>query len=403
MSPEQKSGGQIPVAEANHKRWVILGVVYLCMLSLAITLQSVPPVLSLLLIELELSHVQGGLLMSLFALPGIVISIPVGLLADRYSQKAIGLTSLSLMIIGTVVFVSGNSMTVLGLGRVISGLGAMTLGVMLPQLLAQWFARREVGMVMGIFSTAMPLGTILSLNFLSLLAENLSWRVSIWISAGLPLVTLVVFALLFAPAPGRSRPASRTGGIWQDVKSMERPVWTLGVAWLLFNAAVISLFTFTPDLLTDNGFSLARAGFLTSAVMWPALLVSPIIGYMMDRIGYKRLIVILGGLWLAVFIVLVPFSTSWILVLMLLIGVAQTLVPAPIFALLPEVTRPESIGLGFGVVATCLNIGIVLGPSLAGIIRDVTGSYQTSYTVLAGLALLVSATMLTLRRRSSPG
>jgi MFS family permease len=166
------------------------------MLSLAITLQSVPPVLSLILTELQLSHAQGGLLMSLFALPGIVISIPVGILADRYSQKIIGLASLSLMLIGVAVFASGDSMAILGLGRVISGIGAMTLGVVVPQLLAQWFMGREMGTAMGIFSTAMPVGTILSLNFLSLAAGNLGWRASIWISAGLPLLTLIVFALL---------------------------------------------------------------------------------------------------------------------------------------------------------------------------------------------------------------
>jgi MFS family permease len=278
MVPEQKSGRQILVAEVNYQRWVILGVVYLCMLSLAITLQSVPPVLSLILAELEFSHFQGGLLMSLFALPGIVVSIPAGLLADRYSQKAIGLTSLGLMIIGTAIFASGNSMAGLGLGRVISGLGAMTLGVLVTQLLAQWFAKREIGTAMGIFSTAMPLGTILSLNFLSLAAENLGWRLSIWITAGLPLVTLVIFALLFAPAPERSKPASRPEGVWQDIKSAKRPVWKIGITWLLFNAAVISLFTFTPDLLRVSGFSLALAGFLTSALLWPALVVRQTIG-----------------------------------------------------------------------------------------------------------------------------
>ncbi len=60
----------------TKRHWVILGVVYLCILAFAITLQSVPPVLSLSMAELQLSHTQGGLIMSLFALPGIVISIP---------------------------------------------------------------------------------------------------------------------------------------------------------------------------------------------------------------------------------------------------------------------------------------------------------------------------------------
>jgi len=340
--------------------------------------------------------------MSLFALPGIIISIPAGMLADRYSQKAIGLISLGLMIIGAAVFASGNNMVGLGLGRVISGIGAMTLGVLLPQLLAQWFSERELGTAMGIFTTAMPLGTILSLNFLSLAAESFGWRSSVWLSAGVPLLAVVVFALLFAAAPERSKPAPHLEGFWQDIRSAEISVWKIGIAWLLFNAAVMSLFTFTPDLLKSGGFSVVQAGFLTSAVMWPSLVVSPTIGYLMDRIGYKRLITIIGGLCLAILIVLVPGGTSWILGLMLLIGIAQTMVPAPIFSILPEATRPERLGLGYGIVATCLNIGIVVGPSLTGLFRDLTGSYQTSYALLSGLALLVSVTMLTLKQQSTP-
>jgi hypothetical protein len=55
------------------RRWVILGLATLCGLAFAITMQSVPPILSLVMAEFKLSYAQGGLLMSPFALPGIVI------------------------------------------------------------------------------------------------------------------------------------------------------------------------------------------------------------------------------------------------------------------------------------------------------------------------------------------
>jgi MFS family permease len=133
-----------------------------------------------------------------------------------------------------------------------------------------------------------------------------------------------------------------------------------------------------------------------------AIDICPGIGYLMDRVGHKRLIIGLGGLLLAVLMVLVPGGLDWILVLMLLIGIAQTMVPAPIFALLPEVTRPARLGQSYGVLATCLNIGIAFGPSVTGFIRDLTGSHQVSYALMSGLALLVSVTMLTLRQREQP-
>jgi predicted MFS family arabinose efflux permease len=382
------------------RRWVILGVAYLCSLAFAITMQSVPPILSLVMAEFKLSYAQGGLLMSFFALPGIVISIPAGMLADRYGQKTIGIISFAFVIAGTAIFASGSSLTMLALGRVVSGVGAITLVVLAPQLLAQWFAGREMGIAMGVLNTAMSLGTILSLNFLSMLGENLGWRASAWLSAAVPLIALVIFIFLFASAPGTSqRIRSKGESFLQGIRLTGISIWIIGIAWMLFNAAVISLFTFTPDFLQGSGLSIASAGLVTSAVMWPALLLSPIVGYVIDKIDRKRSIIAIGGLALSILIVMIPTATSWILALMLLVGVAQTLVPAPIFALPTEVTSPERSGLGFGIISTCLNLGIVAGPVAVGVIRDVTGSYQASYALMAGFAFLIILAMISLRWR----
>ena len=158
-----------------RRRWVILGVAFLCMMTYVITLQAVPPVLSLVMAELKLSHAQGGLLMSLYAVPGLIVSIPAGMLADRYGQRVICLVSFSLAIAGTAIVAMGNSLPILILGRLVTGVGAMTLMVLGPQLLGEWFRGREMGMAMGVFNTGFPLGTILSLNFLAMAGENLGW------------------------------------------------------------------------------------------------------------------------------------------------------------------------------------------------------------------------------------
>lgn len=203
----------------TKQRWLILGVVYLCMLAFAMTLQSVPPVLSLVVADLGLSHAQAGLLMSFFALPGIIISIPAGMLADRYSQKLIGLVSLALMIGGIALTASGNSLLILALGRVIAGIGGMTLAVMLPQLVAQWFAGHEMGTAMGIFNTGMPLGTIISLNLLSALGVSQGWRASIWVAAGVSLLAMVVLGLFFKSAPREETAAPRERvNLWRDIR-----------------------------------------------------------------------------------------------------------------------------------------------------------------------------------------
>ena len=273
----------------SGRRWVILGVMYLCTLAFAFAMQSLPPVLTLIMGELELSHAQAGSLMSFFALPGIIVSIPMGLLSDRYNPKAIGAISLVLTIAGIALFASGDAFPVMALGRFVSGAGAITLVIVAPQLLAQWFVGREIGIAMGVFNTAMPLGSVLSLNFLSVLGGRLGWRASVWFSAGVALLALVVFLLFFAPAPKKGKPLSGPPEpLLEGLRLTGSSIWLVGAAWMLYNAATISMYTFTPGLLKANGFSIASAGFYTSLFLWPSLFLGPFVGGLFLSCQYQN-------------------------------------------------------------------------------------------------------------------
>jgi len=37
-------------------------------------------------------------------------------------------------------------------------------------------------------------------------------------------------------------------------------------------------------------------------------------------------------------------------------------------------SKPENLGLGFGIISTCMGVGITFGPYLTGLFRDITGS-----------------------------
>jgi len=179
-------------------------------------------------------------------------------------------------------------------------------------------------------------------------------------------------------------------------------VWLIGAVWGFFNAAAISFFTFTPDLLEGAGFSISSAGFFTSLAMLPCIPLSPILGLAIDKIDRKPTIIMIGALFMAIFIVLTPTNTGWILVLvfMLLFGISQTLIPTPTFALLPEVCDAKRVGLAFGIMYTAQNVGVVIGPAAAGMITDVTGTYYGAYILMAGLALLIIPMVVLLRLKS---
>ncbi|MFZ3063113.1 MAG: MFS transporter, partial [Actinomycetota bacterium] len=370
------------------RRWSALALGYLCALSFAFVFQSIPPVLSLIIKDLGISHAQAGALMSLFALPGIAISIPGGLLADFFGEKRTGLLALVLMILGVVLVASGKSFAILGLGRIVSGVGALTLSIVAARLISSWFAGRELGLAMGIFNTAVPLATIVSLNVFGILGKGFGWQIPILLTAGFGLVCLVIFFIFYKPA-SQSR-ARGDFSFFSSLAKLGSSIWIVGLVWMWFNAAAISFVTFGSDFFMSKNYSISVAGLLTSFLMWGAVFLSPLIGYLIDRFGGKRLLIGAGGILMAVALYLIPGVSTLLFLLLItlaILAVATAMVPVSVFSLPPDIVSSDNLGFGFGVLSTLLNVGVVVGPYVVGLARDKTGSYLLGFGLMSIFAL----------------
>lgn len=367
-------------------------------MSYTLVLQSIPPVLSLIIDELGLSYHQAGVLMSLFALPGILVSLPAGMLADRYGVKRVGIASLLFTIAGTIMVAIGQTFISLTAGRVIAGTGAISLIVIAPQGIVQWFRNRELGVAMGIYNTALPVGVIVSLNALPPLASQWGWRSGTWAAAALTAIALLIFCLGF-----RERRAEKQETTF-SVPKLGREHVLIGLvalSWALFNTCIVSLNTFAPDFMVGRGLSLQSAGFYTSLFVVGPLCLSPLVGYAVDRIGYPEAFMAAGGLGMAILLPLIPAGIDYLALLMLAVGIWAALVPAPAYYLTADIARHERLGFGFGVLSMLNNAGVFVGPQLVGLSRDVSGSYTAGFGLMALFAVLsaVVAVMLWAKRR----
>jgi MFS family permease len=372
------------------------------MLAFVIVFQSIPPVLSLIIHELGISHSEAGLLMGLFALPGIFLAIPGGLLSDYYGGKRIGAISLGLMFVGTAVSTLSPGFYLLAAGRLIAGIGALTFVVVAPQILSQWFFKNELGLAMGIFNTAVPLGTIIVFNTFGRLGTMLSWRLLIFITMIFSLAALFIFLLLFRSPPVTEN-SVKSDKLLTNPFKIGIDIWLVGGAWMWFNAGIISFMTFAPDYFVLRGYDIGYAGFLASIVMFGSLVLSPIIGYLTHRFGGKEIFIASGGILLTIILLLIPMSGLSIIPLMIFLGIAAALIPAPIFSLPPDILPPAKLGLGFGIITTLVNVGIMLGPYFVGLVTDITGEYEASFLLMAVLTFLTSPFILILRiKRKSP-
>ena len=384
-------------------RWVILILTYICLLTYGFTLQSVPPILPLIIEAQRLTHAEAGLLMSLFSVPGILLGILAGSLSDRLGAFKIGVFSFILVIIGGLTFATSNVFLLAGLGRIIAGIGAITLVIISLQTLSRWFTGREIGTVMGIFNTSYPVSIILPLLTFGILGENFGWRMPILITIVTCTLGLIAFLILYKPPPNLPQEIAfekEEGRINlpSNLFTIGLPIWLVGVCWMLFNASLISFLTFAPDFLVSMGHSISYAGFLTSLIMWGTLPMSLIIGRMVDRIGNNELFIAIAGILFAGSIYFVSRSTEFLFP-MICVTFAAAIAPVPIMAFPSKLVKPKDLGLGFGIITALNSTGMVFGPYIAGLIRDITGSYEMSLTFMSMMAMLLTIFALLLRAK----
>ena len=368
-------------------RWVILVIVYLSILAFTLIFQSIPPILPFILSELHLTYAQSGLLMSLFALPGIFVSLLGGFLADRYGMRPLGTGCFLLMIGGTLLVGLGMNLQILGLGRIIAGIGGLTLSVFLPKLISQWFKERELGLAMGIFNTGVPLGSVICFGLLGKMGSLWGWRVPILLTGIYLFITFILFLSFYRLPSSHEMGEDKPLSILKSLKEMGWPIWWVGFSWLWFNAAFVSFATFAPNLFLQKDYTIEQSGLLIGIPLLGSLLFSAPIGYLVDRFKHQEWFIGMGAIALAILALFFNFSSSFLL-LVILMGIFSAMIPAPIYSLPPEMLKIENVGLGFGVISTCSSIGLFVAPYLAGKAKDLTGSYSWSFILISLFSFL---------------
>jgi len=145
------------------------------------------------------------------------------------------------------------------------------------------------------------------------------------------------------------------------------------------------------------GYGVIFAGFLAGIFMVGSLFLSPVVGYLVDRIGREEFFIAGGSLLLAILFLLVPAMIVGPLPMVLSIGIAAAFIPVPVYSLVPRLLPANRTGMGYGVISTCLNVGGLLGPFLVGMSYDKSGSYTNGFRLMAAFTLTTVAVAVRLR------
>jgi len=373
-------------------RWVALALVFLTRTSMGFQFQSVASVAPLMIADLGLSYTQFGWVFGLYMLPGAFFALPGGVLGQRFGERRMVLAGLALMVAGGALTAGAGGFRTAVAGRVVSGVGAVVMNILLAKMVADWFAGKELSTAMAVMLTSWPVGLGLAAATLGGVAAGASWRAAVVVTALAAGVGLLLM-LLYRDAPGVAAGTARAALGGRDLGLSV----SAGFAWGCFNASLVTIVAFGPGLLLARGTPLADAGRVVSLAIWVTMLSVPLGGLITDKLGRPTLLIVTGSLVAAGTVLLIPVLAHAGLAFCL-VGLAIGAPPGGLMALLPRALPPERLATGFGVFYTIFYVMMAATQPAAGLVRDVVGD-PAAPIVFAAAVMAATVVGLAIFRR----
>ncbi|MCS6849942.1 MAG: MFS transporter [Gemmataceae bacterium] len=344
--------------------------------------------------DLGLNDAERGLLVAVPLLGGAVLRPVLGALTDRIgarrtAQLGMGLTLVPLWL----GWQWADRFTALLVTGLLLGVAGASFAVALP-LASRWYPPRFQGLALGIAGAGNS-GTALAVFFAPRLAAALGWR-AVFGLALLPLVlTLLVFTLFARESPCQPPPKP-----WRAyaVVLRQADTWWFCLFYAVTFGGFVGLASFLNSYFRlEHDLDLIAAGTFATICVLAGSFLRPIGGYLADRLGGVRLLVVLYLGLAAVMLGLsgappLTSSAGLLLVAMALLGLGN----GAVFQLVPQ-RFPQEIGVVTGIVGAAGGLGGFVLPNLLGGWRYVSGSFAGGFTAVAIVAL---AAALALRRVS---
>jgi MFS transporter, OFA family, oxalate/formate antiporter len=339
---------------------------------------------------------------------GGLIAFFIGAASDRYGPRRILTTSAvlvgALFALASRVDALWQLYAVLG---VLLGIAMSSVYLVPTTTVSRWFVDRR-GLALGILLAGLNLAFVTGPRLSAFLIERVGWRSTYLVLGALVWILAIPGSMLtrFPPAatgadaaPDRSVAA---GGSTIREALADRRLWLLVTAWMLlgFNQMMISIHL--VSYVKDQGVTLERAALALTILGTGTIAGRILIGMAADRVGTKptfwfcltlqvvTLVAIIAGPALSV----LDFLLFWLG--LSAAGTDTTLVKGAV-----ETFGVRAIGAVMGVLSLGWRCGAALGPTVAGFIYDVTGTYVLAFSMAAaGLAL--SSAFFTLGTSAPP-
>lgn len=348
--------------------------------------------------DLQLTPAQKGMMVATPILSGALLRLVMGVLVDHLKPKMAGLIG-QVIVLLALAFAWLNGVhtyqQVLLLGGFLGVAGA-SFAVALP-LASRWYPPEHQGTALGIAGAGNS-GTALAALFAPGLAVAFGWN-NVFGLALIPLsIALVVYAIFAKDSP--DCPPTKSLHQYLNVLKDKDAWWFMLFYSVTFGGFVGMASSLTLYFNDQYGMSPVTAGYFTAACVFAGSLVRPVGGFVADRIGGIRTLLVMYAL-AALFLFTLSFgmpqaytALAVVIAAMLALGMGN----GAVFQLVPQRFRKE-IGVMTGLVGMAGGIGGFYLASSLGYSRQITGSYQTGLVIFSALAVLAMVGLLSVKTR----
>jgi MFS family permease len=396
--------------DSSWGRWVVLVLVSLTMFFAYFFVDVAAPLKGLLEGHYLWTNEQFGLLGgSEFILNVMGFLILSGIILDKMGIRFTMRTSAIAMLFGgalkyyALTYIDVNSaVNIFGwelpstafwayVGFAIFGVGVEMAGITVSKTLVKWFKGKELALAMGLEMAIARLGVFavfqLSPRVAGITEQNplgtadgvsasVAWGLA-FIMAGA--LTFIVYTFMDAKADKQTGEVEESTGEdefkFSDIGKILGNPGFLAIAGLcvLFYSAIFPFQKFATEMLANKlEVSVDVASSIFSWFPIGAMILTPIIGFFLDKKGLGATLMFFGAILLTVshlifaFIPEESFNTFTAILTIIILGTAFSLVPASLWPSVPKIIEDKLLGSAYGLIFWIQNIGLLAVPILIG-------------------------------------
>lgn len=347
-------------------RWIVLIFISLAMFGNYYIYDSIAPIADILKEQLNFTDKDIGSLYSVYSIAAIFILLIGGVLIDKYGTKKTTLFFGSLCTVAALVTMSSSKLGIMLTGRVLLGLGAEPLIVAITTALAKWFKGKELSFAFGINLTIARLGSVAADN-------SPRWGKAFYTGWHDPLVLAAIISIfcvvggvLYFIMESYSEKHHTLGQAGEtdkfvlgDLFKFNKSFWFIVALCVTFYSAVFPFRSFAIKFFMEaHNMSREVAGSFNSVLPMSALIVTPFFGLLVDKIGKRAQLMMLGSVLIIPVYLMMVYTNVTLYIPIAIMGISFSLIPAVMWPSVAYIVEERRLGTAYSVMTLIQQIGL---------------------------------------------